>query len=236
MEDRSGTKDRGSAWKPRKNHPAPARPGPDPPPPTVPGPIPWIPTAAVSEVTRDARSHPRSDALMMRVIDGGAATPSEPAIQSSAADAFRQLPLRLVEPPVADAPRAHTVLLIDDNHHHRIPLLRALRAERYDVLYAADGARGEDLFRTSPHEIDALIAPAEMRHMSGFELARRVRSARPEIAVLLMCRSFTSADHADSPFERGFPVIEEPFNPEQLTRRLAELLAASPSTDCPEAR
>jgi DNA-binding response OmpR family regulator len=126
------------------------------------------------------------------------------------------------------------VLLVDDNHHHRIPLLRALRADRYDVLYAADGARGEDLFRTSDREIDALLACAEMRRMSGFELARRVRSARPEVSVLLMSRSFTSPEHAQNPSERGFPVIEEPFTPEQLTRRLAEVLAATRREDCPK--
>jgi len=49
-----------------------------------------------------------------------------------------------------------------------------------------------------------------------------------------MCRSFTSPEHADSPFELGFPTIEEPFTPEQLTRRLTEILAASRSTDWPE--
>jgi DNA-binding response OmpR family regulator len=102
------------------------------------------------------------------------------------------------------------------------------------VLYAADGARGEDLSQTSLREIDALIACAEMRRMSGFELARRVRSARPEIAVLLMRSSFASAEHAEGPFECDFPEIEEPFTPEQLTRRLAEVLAASRSKDCPE--
>jgi DNA-binding response OmpR family regulator len=170
----------------------------------------------------------------MRVIDGGAATLIEPAIQASLPEAFRQLPLRLVKPRGADAPRPLTVLLVDDNHHHRIPLLRALRAERYDVLYTADGARGEDLFQTSLLEIDALIACAEMRRMSGFELARRVRSARPEISVLLMCRSFTSSEHAGTAIERGFPVIEEPFTPEQLTRRLAEILVASRSKEWAE--
>jgi DNA-binding response OmpR family regulator len=163
-----------------------------------------------------------------------ASTLSDPAIRSSTPEAARELRLRLVEPKVTDASRPLTVLLIDDNHNHRIPLLRALRAERYDVLYAADGARGEDLFQTSLREIDALIACAEMRRMSGFELARRLRSARPEIAVLLMGRSLTSPERADPPFERGFPVIEEPFTPEQLTRRLLEVLAASRSKDCSE--
>jgi DNA-binding response OmpR family regulator len=177
----------------------------------------------------------RLSGSMMRAIDAGVATPGEPALPSS--DLNRQVPLQLVAPPVTHAPRRRTVLLIDDNHQHRIPLLRALRAERYEVLYAADGAGGEELFRTSLREIDALIACAAMRRMSGFELARRVRSARPAIAVLLMCGSPATRAHADSPFEPpGFPVIEEPFTPEQLTRRLAEVLSASGDSDCPEWR
>ena len=172
---------------------------------------------------------------MMRAIDVGAATLGEPAIPSSTLESFRPVSLQIVAPPVTHAPRRLTVLLIDDNHHHRIPILRALRAERYDVLYAADGARGEELFRASLREIDALIACAAMRRMSGFELARRVRSARPEIAVLLMCESQASPGRAGNPFEPpGFPVIEEPFTPEQLTRRLAEVLSASGDSDCAE--
>jgi CheY-like chemotaxis protein len=182
----------------------------------------------------DERSKPSEQSfplfpVRLRAIDASAPTLSESAIPSSTPAAFHQLPLRLVE-PATDAPRPLTVLLIDDNHYHRIPLLRALRADKYNVLYAADGARGEDLFRTSLLEIDALIVCADMRRMSGFELARRVRSTHPGIAVLLMCRSFTSPEQAD----RGFPVIEEPFTPEALTRRLAEVLAGSLSTDRPE--
>jgi two-component system, cell cycle sensor histidine kinase and response regulator CckA len=150
---------------------------------------------------------------------------NEQAGSATLDESLRQLPLRLVDPPVTDAPRRFTVLLIDDNHNHRIPLVRALRAERYDVLYAADSTRGEDLFHTSLREIDALITCAEMRRMSGFELARRVRVVRPQIAVLLMGRSFQSPEHAASSIEHGYPMIEEPFTPEQLTRRLAELLA-----------
>ena len=179
----------------------------------------------------------RLSGSMMRAIDSGVATPREPAIPSRTPEASRQMPLQLVALPVTHAPRRLTVLLIDDNHQHRIPLLRALRAEKYDVLYAADGARGEELFRTSLREIDALIACAAMRRMSGFELARRVRSARPGIAVLLMCGSTASPEHVDSPIEPpGFPVIEEPFTPEQLTSRLAEVLSASGDSDCREWR
>jgi CheY-like chemotaxis protein len=224
MDDRRiGTEDRRRAWKPRRNHSAPAKPTPDPAPPTVPDPIPWIPTRTPSDDPTGAGLHPFSD--VVRVIDGLASTLGDPAIQSTLP--FRR-PLRLVK-PLVDAPRPFTVLLVDDNHHCRIPLLRALRAENYDVLYAADGVRGEDLCRTTFHEIDALIARAQMRRMSGFELARRVRRSRPEIAVLLMGSSFASRELAVTAQRRDFPLLEEPFTAEQLTLRLAEVLTVSRS-------
>jgi len=146
-------------------------------------------------------------------------------MSSAAAWVFREERLRGEPVPVTAEPHPVNVVLVDDNHHHRIPLLRALRAAGYNVLHAADGARGEDLFLTSLREPEALIACAEMRRMSGFELARRIRSTLPGIAVLLMSRSAIDC---------GFPVIEEPFTPEELTHRLAQLLAEARSSACSE--
>ena len=151
-------------------------------------------------------------------------------MSASAPEPFSQLPLRLVEPPVTDAPRPLTVLLVDDNHYHRIPLVRALRDQEYDVLYAASGPRGEELSRTWHQEIDALVVCADMKRMGGFELARRLRRARPEIGVLMMCRHSASPEDARIALERGFAVIEEPFTPEDLCRRLTGVLDSRPNT------
>ena len=161
---------------------------------------------------------------MMRAIDDGTSTPSEPVFQASTSTSQA-----LVEPggsPAEAARRPLTVLLIDDNHHHRTPLVRALRGQKYEVLYAASGPRGEDLSRTSRQEIDALVACADMKRMGGFELARRLRRSRPEIGVLMMCRHSASPEEARIVLERGFPVIEEPFTPEDVCRRLTGLLAS----------
>src|SRR5258706_4908630 len=125
---------------------------------------------------------------MMRAIEANPSTLREPVLRPSTPQEFWQPGRSLVEPPAPTARRPLTVLLVDDNHHHRIPLVRALREQKYNVLYAASGPRGEDLSRTSLDEIDALVICAEMKRMGGFELARRLRRARPEIGVLMMCR------------------------------------------------
>lgn len=151
-------------------------------------------------------------------------------LQAITAEAFWRPALPLPEPPTETSRRSLTVLLVDDNHHHRIPLVRALRGQKYDVLYAASGPRGEDLSRTSHHEIDALVACVDMKRMGGFELARRLRRARPEIGVLMMCRHSARSEEARIVLERGFSVIEEPFTPEDLCRRLTGVLASRRNT------
>jgi two-component system cell cycle sensor histidine kinase/response regulator CckA len=133
--------------------------------------------------------------------------------------------LRLVGQPAPAPQRSFGVLLVDDNSHHRIPLLHALRDQGHSVLHAADGVSGETLCRASQLEIDALVACADMKRMCGCELARRVVRMRPEVRVLLMWRHFAGPEEAHRAYARGYAVIEEPFTPEELCRRLTGLLA-----------
>jgi CheY-like chemotaxis protein len=169
---------------------------------------------------------------MMRAIDADTSTLDEPVLRLSTGQAVWQPGRPLAEPTAATARRPRTVLLVDDNHHHRIPLVRALRGHKYNVLYAASGPRGDDLSRTWRHEIDALVACADMKRMGGFELARRLRRARPEIGVLMMYRHSASPEDARIALERGFAMIEEPFTPEDLCRRLTGVLASRPNKVC----
>jgi CheY-like chemotaxis protein len=152
----------------------------------------------------------------MRAIHPGASTASEPLLRPNPPEASRH----------AAVERGFTVLLVDDNHHHRIPLLRALREQGYSVLYAADAVSGDALCRASQLEIDALVACADMKRMCGFELARRVGRMRPEVRALLMWRHFERPEEAHRAYEHGYAGIEEPFTPEQLCRRLTGLLAS----------
>jgi DNA-binding response OmpR family regulator len=162
----------------------------------------------------------------MRAIHAGASKVSEPVLPSRAPPKWPRYPaLRLVGQPVAAPQRSFGVLLVDDNPHHRIPLLRALRDQGHRVLHAADGASGETLCRASQLEIDALVACADMKRMCGCELARRVVRMRPEVRVLLMWRHFAGPEAACRAYDRGYAVIEEPFTPEELCRRLTGLLA-----------
>lgn len=157
---------------------------------------------------------------VMRTNHAGASALSEPWLRPNPPEVSRY-------PALA---RSFSVLLVDDNLQHRIPLLSALRDQGHRVFDAADGASGEALCRASQLEIDALVACADMKRMGGFELARRVGRMRPDVRVLLMWRHFEGPEEAHRAYEHGYAVIEEPFTPEELCRRLTGLLAAPATT------
>jgi DNA-binding response OmpR family regulator len=148
-------------------------------------------------------------------MSAGSSIARPPLLWANASEVLRDLALA----------RRHRVVLVDDNHHHRAPLLRALRAEGHSVLHAADGPSGELRCRESKLEIDALIVCADMKRMGGFELARRARLLCPEVRVLLMSRLLGS-EEAHRACDRGYAVIEEPFTAEQLCHRLTVLLGS----------
>jgi DNA-binding response OmpR family regulator len=148
-------------------------------------------------------------------MSAGSSIVRNPLLPANASEVPRHLVL---------ARRFH-VVLVDDNHHHRAPLLRALRHQGHSVLHAADGPSGELRCRESKLEIDALIVCADMKRMGGFELARRVRLLCPEVRVLLMSRLLLP-EEAHRACDRGYAVIEEPFTPEQLCHRLTGLLGS----------
>jgi DNA-binding response OmpR family regulator len=104
------------------------------------------------------------------------------------------------------------------------------------VLHAADGPSGEALCRASQFEIDVLVACADMKRMCGFRLARRVRRIHPAVRVLLMWGRLERPDEARRAYARGYAVIQEPFTPEELCRRLTSLLGSAGSDACTHTR
>ena len=60
--------------------------------------------------------------------------------------------------------------------------------------------------------------------MSGPDLARRVRSSRPEVAVLYMSGYTDDAIVRQGVLEAGVAFIQKPFTPDGLLRRIRDVL------------
>jgi CheY-like chemotaxis protein len=123
------------------------------------------------------------------------------------------------------------VAVADDNHHHRIPLLRALRAAGHEVLHAAGPRSCERLIQDSTHDIAALVCCTEMKEMSGFELARRVIQGRPDIRVLLVFRDDSDCQERDRASSLGYAQVLQSTSPTEICSRLARLLGSPDPRD-----
>jgi CheY-like chemotaxis protein len=123
------------------------------------------------------------------------------------------------------------VAVADDNHHHRIPILRDLRATGHEVLHAAGPRSCERLIQDSTHDIAALVCCAEMKEMSGFELARRVIQRRPDIRVLLIFRDGSDRQERDRASSLGYAHVLQSTSPAEICSELARLLASPDPRD-----
>jgi two-component system, cell cycle sensor histidine kinase and response regulator CckA len=139
---------------------------------------------------------------------------------------------RMVSP---DLPRGtETILLVEDD-----PALREMAASLlgrlgYTVLAAANGVEALSLRQQrSTGHIDLLFTDVVMPHMSGGELADRLRSISPHTRILFTSAYAQNAVVHQGALNQGVALLQKPFTPSALAHRLREALdqPAEPSSD-----
>jgi signal transduction histidine kinase/ActR/RegA family two-component response regulator len=128
-----------------------------------------------------------------------------------------------VLPPSAAA-GAETVLLVEDEAPVRRLARRCLELYGYHVLEASSSPEAIDRAGRHTGRIDLLLTDVVMPHGSGRELAERMRSLRPEIRVLYMSGYTDDAMVRRAGVAPGSDLLEKPFTPDQLARRVRQML------------
>jgi CheY-like chemotaxis protein len=137
------------------------------------------------------------------------------------------LPLAADEPAApAPPPRTarKTVLVVEDDDPVRALLREVLRRQGYAVLEACDGRAA--LAQADAHggPIDLLVSDCLLPHLSGAELARRLRRRLPDLRVLFVS-GYPSAEAAGAePTDPADPFLQKPFNPTALAALARRLL------------
>ncbi len=121
--------------------------------------------------------------------------------------------------------RIETILVAEDNSQVLGLLCTVLQAAGYRVLQAGNGKEALDKATAHDGPIHALVTDLVMPGMSGRELARKVRELRPDTRVLFV--SGYAGDELGDRVEPGEALLLKPFNPQELTRRIDELLAGA---------
>jgi PAS domain S-box-containing protein len=117
-----------------------------------------------------------------------------------------------------------TVLVVDDEEMVRSVARQALERAGFNVLTAADGNEGIELFRQRADEIKIVLLDLTMPRLGGDEAFRVLRGIRDDVKVLLS--SGYDEDEVASRFEEPGPegCIQKPYRPEALVSRVREIL------------
>ena len=137
-----------------------------------------------------------------------------------------QVPVERLESP--QLPRGtETILLVEDDPALREMAAALLRRLGYTVLAAANGVEALSLKqqRDTGH-VDLLLTDVVMPHMSGKELADRVRALYPHTRILFTSAYTENAIAQQGALDKGVALLQKPFTPSALARKVREALDA----------
>jgi len=141
-----------------------------------------------------------------------------PAAPKSAAAAEAAAPAREPER------RGHETLLIaEDEPSVRNLVASSLRHESYQLLLAASAAEALAIAESHDGPIDLLLTDAMMPGKTGMELAQLLTAKRPGLPVIIMS-GYTEHNLTGADAERVAAVLQKPFTPRDLRRRIREVL------------
>jgi two-component system response regulator FlrC len=106
------------------------------------------------------------------------------------------------------------VLIVEDDPALQEALVTTLQDAGYDVLAAADGARGLDIARHTP--LDLVVTDVQMSPMDGHEFLGHLSRDIPDVPVLMMTAYGTIAQAVAAMRNGAVDFLEKPFEASEL--------------------
>jgi PAS domain S-box-containing protein len=123
-----------------------------------------------------------------------------------------------------------TILLVEDEDGVRELLEEILTAQGYRVLAASRGVEALQISELVDEEIQVLVTDVVMPHMSGHELAMRLRARRPALRVLYLSGYTDDAIAHHGVVEVDASFLQKPFTRAALATKVREVLDPRPET------
>ena len=120
--------------------------------------------------------------------------------------------------------KGETVLLVEDDDALRMLAEETLDDLGYRVIAAEDGLAALEVEGDHEDDIDLLLTDVVMPGLGGFEVARVVQGARPNIKVVYMSGYPARGRLKKVDIPADVPFLQKPFDPDRLARCLRDAL------------
>jgi two-component system cell cycle sensor histidine kinase/response regulator CckA len=120
-----------------------------------------------------------------------------------------------------------TILVVEDEVSVRLVTRRILELRGYTVLEAGNPRAALNLCQQYQGQVDLLITDVIMPDLSGPELAERLMVSYPDLKVLFVSGYTNDVLDEYGIFGRDIVLLEKPFTPDGLTRKVRETLDSS---------
>ncbi|MFA5352653.1 MAG: PAS domain S-box protein [Thermodesulfovibrionales bacterium] len=129
-------------------------------------------------------------------------------------------------PPLPPPPEKgnEVVLVAEDDDAVRFLIRDILAGSGYTVIEARDGVEAVEQFRRNSDRIQAVLLDVVMPKRSGREVYQMIRALNPRIKPLFMSGYTADLIHNMEILESGLNFISKPLMPDDLLRKLREVL------------
>ncbi len=129
-------------------------------------------------------------------------------------------------PPLFELGGSETVLIVEDDDRLQKFAQNVLQRHGYRVLIAENGEDALKVCKEHEGLIQLMITDVVMPKMGGKEVAERLQPLYPQMKVVYMSGYTDNAIVHHGVLTPGLNFLEKPFTPEDLTRKVREVLDA----------
>jgi signal transduction histidine kinase len=140
-----------------------------------------------------------------------------------------EIPASAPEPPLPRAGRSARILVVEDEAAVRDMLSDVLAGQGHEVVAHADGASA--LAHLDGPAFDLALVDLSMPGMSGWDVAKGLRAAQPQVPIALVTGWGDQIDFGEARARGIDYLMAKPFNVDDMNRLVGSVLARAPSAD-----